>query len=188
MKRKAIIPLLITGALLFGCEPPVPDTSEEVLSTAPTVTTNTDISTESDTSSSLTTIPTSEIKPTTISKPALTTTITISTVTIEKATEIAIPSGFDFDSIPSFSDSPYCEVNNNVPFFDASDYTTESYEFYSPLDDLGRCGVCMASIGSDLMPTGARGEIGSVRPTGFQLVRYDDIIADKYLFNRCHII
>ena len=43
--------------------------------------------------------------------------------------------------IPAYSGSAYVTVNNNVPFFTESDYTTTSYESYSPLDELGRCGV-----------------------------------------------
>ena len=37
------------------------------------------------------------------------------------------------------------------------------------------------------MPTEKRGEIGSVRPTGWHLVKYD-IVEGKYLYNRCHLI
>ena len=66
--------------------------------------------------------------------------------------------------------------------------TTESYEFYSELDTLGRCGVCAASIGRNLMPTGERGEIGSVRPTGWHTVKYQGVIDRDYLSNRCHLI
>ena len=38
------------------------------------------------------------------------------------------------------------------------------------------------------MPTEKRGEIGMIKPTGWHTVRYDDIIQDKYLYNRCHLI
>ena len=37
------------------------------------------------------------------------------------------------------------------------------------------------------MPTEDRGEIGSVKPSGWQSVKYD-IIDGKYLYNRCHLI
>ena len=65
--------------------------------------------------------------------------------------------------------------------------TTDSYETYSPLDALGRCGVVMSCIGQDLMPTEERGSIGQVKPSGWQTVKYD-FVNGKYLYNRCHLI
>lgn len=38
------------------------------------------------------------------------------------------------------------------------------------------------------MPTEARGQIGMVKPSGWHTVRYDDLIEDHYLYNRCHLI
>ena len=37
-----------------------------------------------------------------------------------------------------------------------------SYESYTNLDELGRCGVAIASVGQDIMPTEKRGSIGSL--------------------------
>ena len=91
------------------------------------------------------------------------------------------------EEIPAYSGAAYIAVNGNLPFFREEEYTVESYEFYSELDELGRCGVTMACIGTDLMPTEERGEIGSVKPTGWQSVKYD-IVDGKYLYNRCHLI
>jgi len=91
------------------------------------------------------------------------------------------------EEIPPFSGEAYVAVNGNVPFFVEEEYTTESYEFYSELDELGRCGVTMACIGIDIMPTEDRGNIGSVKPSGWQSVKYD-IVEGKYLYNRCHLI
>ena len=71
-------------------------------------------------------------------------------------------SSFSISDVPAYSGSPYAVINNNIPYFTESDYTTSSYEYYSDLDSLGRCGVCVASIGKDLMPTEERGSIGSV--------------------------
>ena len=89
--------------------------------------------------------------------------------------------------IPEYSGSPYVEINNNQPDFSSSDLTTSSYEEYSDLDYLGRCGVAVACIGVDLMPTEKRGEIGQVKPTGWHTVKYD-CVDGKYLYNRCHLI
>lgn len=91
------------------------------------------------------------------------------------------------EEIPEFTDVAYVAVNDNVPFFMPEEITDESFEYYSDLDELGRCGVTMACIGVDIMPTEERGEIGSVKPSGWQSVKYD-IVEGKYLYNRCHLI
>ncbi len=95
---------------------------------------------------------------------------------------------FDLGEIPAYSNSAYVPVNGDVPFFDTTELSTQSMESYSPLDELGRCGVVYACIGKDIMPTEERGSIGMVKPSGWHTVRYDDLIADKYLYNRCHLI
>ena len=69
-----------------------------------------------------------------------------------------------------------------------SDFTTDACENYSDLDDLGRCGVAYANICKELMPTEKRGRIGMVKPSGWHTVKYSDIIKDRYLYNRCHLI
>ena len=89
--------------------------------------------------------------------------------------------------IPGYSDSPFYAINGNVPSFSASQYTDRSYEYYSELDGLGRCGIAVACIGTDIMPTEDRGDIGSVKPSGWQSVKYD-VVDGKYLYNRCHLI
>ncbi len=89
--------------------------------------------------------------------------------------------------IPEFSDSPYIEINDSEPFFEEKDFTEESFENYSELDSLGRCGVATACVGLDLMPTQERGSIGMIKPTGWHTVKYD-CVSGKYLYNRCHLI
>ena len=91
------------------------------------------------------------------------------------------------EEIPEFSEAAYVSVNDNVPFFMPEEITNESYEYYSDLDELGSCGVTRACIGVDIMTTEDRGEIGSVKPSGWQSVKYD-IVEGKYLYNRCHLI
>lgn len=91
------------------------------------------------------------------------------------------------DGIPEYSGSPYVAINDNVPQFSEKDLVTSSYEYYSELDSLDRCGVVYACIGTDLMPTEERGNIGSVKPTGWHTIKYD-IVDGKYLYNRCHLI
>ena len=94
---------------------------------------------------------------------------------------------FSTTNIPAYSGKPYITINNNIPYFTNSDLTTKSYEYYSNLDSLGRCGVAVANIGKDIMPTGERDSIGSIKPTGWHTVKYDNV-SGKYLYNRCHLI
>ncbi len=98
------------------------------------------------------------------------------------------PITVDLASIPAYEDSPYTEVNGNIPYFTEADYTTTSFESYADLDSLGRCVVAYACIGEDIMPTEERGEIGQVKPSGWQTVRYDGLVDGNYLYNRCHLI
>lgn len=91
------------------------------------------------------------------------------------------------DDIPDYSEKPYIEINGNEPYFVSSDYTTTSFEEYSELDELGRCGVAYANVGIDIMPTEKREPIGQIKPSGWHTVKYD-CISGKYLYNRCHLI
>ncbi len=97
------------------------------------------------------------------------------------------PDRFDPSSLPSYTGSPFAIIHENVPFFTPEECTTTSFESYAPLDALGRCGVTIASIGKDLMPTQERDSIGQVKPTGWHTVKYD-LVDGKYLYNRCHLI
>lgn len=93
----------------------------------------------------------------------------------------------DLSNIPEFSGEPYVVLNRNIPDFQNEEVTTESFEIYSELDALGRCGTAFANISPELMPTEERGAIGQVKPTGWQLTKYD-FVDGKYLYNRCHLI
>ena len=90
--------------------------------------------------------------------------------------------------IPVYSGSAYCEVNGNVPGFDDDELVTEAFEDYSELDSLGRCGTAYANICKDIMPIEERGEIGTVKPSGWRTVKYNGLIDGNYLYNRCHLI
>ena len=95
--------------------------------------------------------------------------------------------GVTLADIPDYSGDPWVELNNNEPEFEPTDYTVTSYEEYGALDELGRCTTVMACIGRDLMPTEKRGDISSVRPTGWVQAQYD-FVDGKALYNRCHLI
>lgn len=97
-------------------------------------------------------------------------------------------SSFDLGSIPEYTGNPYTVIHDNVPYFADEELSkTDSFESYSDLDELGRCGVAYANVGQDLMPTEKRGAIGSVKPTGWHTVKCD-CVDGKYLYNRCHLI
>lgn len=89
--------------------------------------------------------------------------------------------------IPEYTGASYITVNDNIPSFSADERNAVPYEYYSELDDLGRCGYAEAKISIGLMPTEERDEIGMVKPSGWHTVKYD-IIDGKYLYNRCHLI
>lgn len=94
---------------------------------------------------------------------------------------------FSLEAIPDFVGDPYVVIDGNVPHFTEKELTTESYEYFSPLDAQNRCGYVMSCIGKDLMPTEDRGNIGQVKPSGWQTAKYD-FVDGKYLYNRCHLI
>lgn len=99
----------------------------------------------------------------------------------------AVSASFDLSQVPAYSGSPYVVVSGNAPSFTEEDRAAAP-ETYAPLDSLGRCGVATAIVSQETMPTGERGSIGMVKPSGWHTVRYDDLIADRYLYNRCHLI
>lgn len=105
-----------------------------------------------------------------------------------------IKNGFDAEEynqlqsmLPPYSGKPYVQINANKPMFDDYEIISASFEYYSKLDEYGRCDVCMASICSDTMPTEDRKSISSVKPSGWQSVQYDTVDG-KFLYNRCHLI
>ena len=112
----------------------------------------------------------------------------------DSQTVTIIRNGFDKEEynylmsvLPEYSGSPYFEINNGKPLFKDYEIIGGSFEYYSSLDELGRCDVCMASVAKDIMPTEDRESISSVTPTGWLNKKYD-VIPGKYLYNRCHLI
>lgn len=91
------------------------------------------------------------------------------------------------EDIPEFDGNPYVFINDNVPDFSDIEDFSKPLEHYSELDSLGRCGEAIANVGVELMPTEKRGSIGSVKPSGWHTIKYDNING-KYLYNRCHLI
>ena len=102
---------------------------------------------------------------------------------------VLLPSGIRIDlaEIPPYDGEANVELNGNIPFFTEEDFTTESFETYGDLDELGRCTYAFACVGTDLMPTEKRERISEIRPTGWQITKYDGIDGN-FLYNRCHLI
>lgn len=90
--------------------------------------------------------------------------------------------------VDMYSEEPYVEWNYNVPLFTEEDMSLEPFEYYSELDEFGRCGFAFANIGPELMPTEERGEIGHIKPSGWHTVKYPEVVEGNYLYNRCHLI
>lgn len=112
--------------------------------------------------------------------------IRISNETSDKLADTPSPS-YDLESIPEYSGEPYVTIHDNVPFFSEEEFTTDAFETYSELDDLGRCGTAYANICEEIMPTEKRGKIGMIKPSGWHTVKYTGIDGN-YLYNRCHLI
>ena len=97
-------------------------------------------------------------------------------------------STYTLDDIPAYSGEPYVEINGNVPIFTDEDKARSTFEEYSPLDYLGRCGVAFMLASEETMPTEERGDIGDVKPSGWHTVRYNGVVEGNYLYNRCHLL
>lgn len=180
--RKRVVLFLFIMMLLFASVPgciavPVKSTVETGITTEDSLEDFTTIPTEVVTNEVITTEPfESESQPTIIEP--------------EKETETKPVVGsnkFDINQVPAYSGKAYVVINNNTPYFTKSELSKTSYELYAKLDALGRCGVTIACVGKDIMPTEDRGSIGSVKPTGWHTVKYD-CVDGKYLYNRCHLI
>lgn len=100
--------------------------------------------------------------------------------------EITVANYNSIDEIPEYSGQIYIKINNGKPYFTEEDYTTESFEKYSDLDEKGRCRVAYANICKEIMPPDGdqRGDISSIKPTGWVQRKYNG----EYLYNRCHLI
>ena len=92
------------------------------------------------------------------------------------------------ESFPENAELSFAVVNGNKPGFSEEELRLPEFESYGELDILGRCQTASAMLGKTMMPDEKRGSIGMIKPSGWQTKRYDDLIADRYLYNRCHLI
>ena len=91
-------------------------------------------------------------------------------------------------SIPPYGGQDYIVLNGGRPAFTREDLKAGTHVTFSAFDSLGRTGPGEAIVGPETLPTEDRGRIGDIRPSGWHNVRYDDLIEDHYLYNRCHVI
>ena len=106
---------------------------------------------------------------------------------LEVDSSAQVQSAATLAEVPEYSGDPYVEINDNQPEFEDYELTTEAFEEYSELDELGRCGTAEACVGEETMPTEERGNISSVKPTGWKNKDYDNVDGGR-LYNRCHLI
>ena len=92
------------------------------------------------------------------------------------------------NNVPEYEGRSYTEIHDNQPFFYKEEFLAERFERYSKLDRLGRCGSAYACVGKETMPSEEREAIGQIKPSGWHTVKYPDVIPDRYLYNRCHLI
>lgn len=169
-----ILGLGFVGSLLPD-EEPTPDNS---VSVSEETSESTESTSEEITTEEITSVTTSSTTTTTTTKSTITTKIGTYSPVIQNAS-----------SLPKYNGSPYAVVNNNNPQFSAADKkNTKAFEKYSNLDSLGRCGVAYANVCREIMPIEPRGEIGMVKPSGWQTIRYNGVVEGNYLYNRCHLI
>ena len=105
---------------------------------------------------------------------------------IDKINETKINIGID--DIPQYSGQIVISINDDVPYFEDKDITTEDFEDYSRLDEFNRAGVAFANICKFTMPPEGtkRGNI-SYKPTGWVQYLYGE--NNRYhLYERCHLI
>ena len=95
------------------------------------------------------------------------------------------------ENIPAYTGQASIQINNNMPFFEESDFTKMTFERYSKLDKQGRCGVAFANICIDTMPKDGekRGSLSNIKNlSGWVQKEYPSLIGTRYLYNRCHLI
>ena len=94
------------------------------------------------------------------------------------------------DELPEYDGTLVLEINGDVPGFTEDEIAraqAEGFETYSELDKLGRCGTAYAVIDLSTMPTGERGSISEVHPSGWNQEFYD-FVDQEALYNRSHLI
>ncbi len=100
--------------------------------------------------------------------------------------------GFELGLVPAYDSSygGYYVINNNTPYFTADEIATAKagcFEYYAARDNLGRAVMAYACVCNNTRPNDSRGDISSVKPTGWVQKTYD-IVPGGSLYNRSHLI
>ncbi len=99
----------------------------------------------------------------------------------------ANPNPLDPADLPAYDGQhAYLIIQDNRPDFTEEEMVRTAFEYYAPLDALGRCTYTVACLGKSLMPNKDRDPLYA-KPSGWHTVKYD-IVSGKYLYNRCHLI
>ena len=147
-KRRLFKPLIIAMAFIISFA--VAIGNSETVNTADSVKESTEVaSIEATEAVQETVAPTVTPKPTETPKPTATPTATPEPTKTPEPTPVVVAKlcdEFSLSIVAEYSGKTYVEINQNVPYFADSELSTTSYEYYSDLDSLGRCGVCIASV------------------------------------------
>ena len=105
-----------------------------------------------------------------------------------ETTKTSTNNNITIDSIPQYSGEIVININNDIPYFEEKDISTEDFEYYSNLDELNRAEVAFANICKYTMPPeGTKRESLSYKPTGWVQYLYGENNS-KHLYERCHLI
>lgn len=120
-----------------------------------------------------------DARPSSIAPRALEDTTQLSAIT-QEAASVA--------EAPVFVDEPGVYIAGNMPAFTTADLAAPfSTEEYGTLDALGRCTTAFALVGPETEPTGKRGDISHIHPSGWVQASYPEQGID-HLFERSHLI
>ena len=100
--------------------------------------------------------------------------------------EALLASSLRFEELPAYDGALSVELG--APKLAPDALVPEPVLQLSELDALGRTGPALAVVGPETLTTAPRGRLGDILPAGFENIRYDDLIEDHYLYNRCHLI
>lgn len=90
------------------------------------------------------------------------------------------------------SDKLFIKLRDDKPYFTISERKKglkNTFEKYSKLDRLKRCGVAFACITKDNLKRSKKPKHNSrIKPTARKSIKCDNIMDGGYLYNRCHLI
>lgn len=91
------------------------------------------------------------------------------------------------EGIPVYTGKPYTVLNKNIPEFTKNELHDHRIIKLSELDRLNRCGTALGYLGPETLPTEKRQPIGMLKPSGWQIAKYD-IVNQRYIYHRSHLI